>query len=340
MKNLNKLFTVILLLLCSLFLSQSNSYALVYPFNLSLSGLQEVPPNASPATGNISGTYDDISKTISFNITFTGFIGLTTAAHFHGPAAPGVNGPVLIGLTGFPLGVTNGAYGNAFVLNPTQETHLLGGLVYCNLHSNIFPGGEIRTQMILDAPLPVELSSFSSVINRNNVKLNWSTASEINNSGFDIERKNTNSIEWTKIGNVIGNGTTNEVMNYSFSDLKLHSGTYNYRLKQIDYNGNYEYFNLSNEVNIGTPSGFYVSQNYPNPFNPTTRIDYDLPEDGFVNIVLYNAVGKEVSVITNEFKPAGFHTLQINGSELSSGIYFYRITSGDFTATKKMQLIK
>ena len=340
MRNSHKLIAVSVLLLGTFFLFQTNSYALVYPFNLNLSGLQEVPPNASPATGNIMGTYDDVTNVISFTVTWSGFIGFTTAAHFHGPAGPGVNAPVIIGFTGFPVGVQNGVYGNSFVATAAQEGFFLSGLVYCNLHSTIFPGGEIRTQMIFDAPLPVELSSFASVINRNNVTLNWSTSSEINNSGFDIERKISNSAEWTKIGNVSGNGTSSEIHNYTFADLKLQSGTYNYRLKQIDYNGNFEYFNLSNEIIIGSPSDFYVSQNYPNPFNPATKIDFDIPVDGFVNITLYNLAGKEIAVLSNEFKTAGFHTVQLNASDLSSGVYFYRISSGDFSATKKMQLIK
>ena len=340
MKNSNKLIAVTVLLLGTFFLLNSNSYALVYPFNLNLSGLQEVPPNVSPATGNIVGTFDNVTKIISFTVTWSGFIGFTTAAHFHGPAAPGVNAPVIIGFTGFPVGVQNGVYANAFLVSPVNEGHLMAGMVYCNLHSTVFPGGEIRTQMILDAPLPVELASFASVINRNNVTLNWSTSSEINNSGFDIERKFLNSNEWIKIGNVTGNGTSSAIHNYSYADLKLHSGTYNYRLKQIDFNGNFEYFNLSNEVIIGSPTDFFVSQNYPNPFNPTTKIDFDIPVDGFVNITLYNLTGKEIAILSNEFKTAGFHTIQFNASDIPSGVYFYRINSGDFTSTKKMQLIK
>jgi len=340
MKKLNKLFIATILISGILCFSQQRSYALIYPFNLNLSGLQEVPPNSSPATGNIVGTYDDVAKIITFNVSWTGFVGFTTAAHFHGPAAPGVNAGVIIGFTGFPVGVQNGVYANAFPVTPAQEVMLLGGLVYCNLHSTVFPGGEIRCQMILDAPLPVELSSFASVINRNNVTLNWSTASELNNSGFDIERKLSSSNEWTKIGNVTGNGTSSEIHNYNFNDLKLQSGTFNYRLKQIDFNGNYEYFNLSNEVVIGTPSAFFVSQNYPNPFNPSTKIDFDIPNEGIVKISLFDLTGKEIGIITNEFKTAGYHTVSFNAGYLPSGVYFYRINADNFVSTKKMQLIK
>ena len=188
-------------------------------------------------------------------------------------------------------------------------------------------------------PLPVELASFAASTNRNNVTLNWSTAKEINNSGFDIERKAVNSTDWTRAGNVAGNGTTNETRSYTFTE-RISTGNYNYRLKQIDFNGNFEYFNLSNEVEVGVPSKFDMSQNYPNPFNPTTKINYDLPVDGKVSIVLYDISGREVAKLVNEVKTAGYYTVQFNASNLSSGMYFYRISANDFSSTKKMVLIK
>lgn len=189
-----------------------------------------------------------------------------------------------------------------------------------------------------DAPLPVELSSFTSIINRRDVTLNWITASETNNSGFEIERS-SNGV-WTKIGNVNGNGTVSTPVNYSFTDRNLNSGSYNYRLKQIDFNGNFEYFNLNNEVNIGIPVKYDISQNYPNPFNPSTKINYDLPVDGKVSLKLFDMSGKEVATLVNEVKTAGYYTVSFNAMNLSSGVYFYRLNAGDFSATKKMMLIK
>ncbi len=187
--------------------------------------------------------------------------------------------------------------------------------------------------------LPVELASFASIITNNNVTLNWSTASETNNSGFDIERSITNG-QWSVVGNVVGNGTTTSPKNYSFTDRNLNSGIYNYRLKQIDYNGNFEYFNLSNEVIVGVPRSFELSQNYPNPFNPSTKIDFQLTIDGNVNISVYDNSGKEVMTIVNEFKTAGYYSVNLNASSLSSGVYFYKITSDNFSSVKKMMLIK
>ncbi|HMR40868.1 MAG TPA: T9SS type A sorting domain-containing protein [Ignavibacteria bacterium] len=196
--------------------------------------------------------------------------------------------------------------------------------------------------------LPVELASFTSSIDQRDVKLNWTTAQEINNSGFEIERsevKGQTSNEWSKIGFVEGNGTVSLAKDYSFTDQGLNSGKYNYRLKQIDYNGNYEYFNLNNEVVISLPEEFRLSQNYPNPFNPTTKINYELPLNGNVNITLFDMTGREVSVLVNESQQqAGFYTIQFNASNLSSGTYFYKIVvNGDskqFLQTKKMTIIK
>lgn len=187
-------------------------------------------------------------------------------------------------------------------------------------------------------PLPIELTSFTSSINERNVSLNWSTTSETNNAGFEIQR--SSSEIWTRIGNLTGNGTTSSSCNYSFTDRNLETGIYNYRLKQIDFNGNFQYYYLENEVVIGTPDKFYLSQNYPNPFNPTTKIDYDLPHDGLVRIILYDISGREVYTLVNGTKPAGYYTLEFNANNLSSGIYFYRIIAGEFISAKRMALLK
>ncbi|HEX2788359.1 MAG TPA: T9SS type A sorting domain-containing protein [Ignavibacteria bacterium] len=193
--------------------------------------------------------------------------------------------------------------------------------------------------------LPVELASFTSNINRNNVNLNWATASEINNAGFDIERKPAGSEVWNKIGNVVGSGNSTQPKNYSFNDRGLNTGKYNYRLKQIDYNGNFKYFTLSGEVIVGVPNEYRLSQNYPNPFNPTTKIDYDLPFDSKVGIRIYDMLGREVAVLVNDQMKAGYYTVQMNAINFASGTYFFRIIAQgangkEFVMTKKMQLIK
>ncbi|HMN39264.1 MAG TPA: CHRD domain-containing protein [Phycisphaerales bacterium] len=121
--------------------------ATVWTINDNLSGLQEVPSNASPAFGTVTGTYDDATNSLAYNVIFSGFVGTTTAAHFHGPAAPGVNAGVQIALLGLPVGVTSGSLGDTIALTAVQESDLLNGLWYMNIHSSAFPGGEIRGQI-------------------------------------------------------------------------------------------------------------------------------------------------------------------------------------------------
>ncbi len=311
----------------------------IYEIYETLSGLEEVPPNASPGTGNLRGTYDDNTNTIVFLVYWQNFTAGTTAAHFHGPALPGVNAGVQIGFTGFPTAVTSGSYGNIFVLTAAQETQLLNGLWYVNIHSSQFPGGEIRSQLNPDIVLPVELASFVSVISGNDVTLNWSTSSEINNSGFDIERSSSPEV-WEKIGFINGAGNSNESQSYSYTDKGLNAGVYNYRLKQIDFNGNFEYYNLSNEVVIGVPNAFELSQNYPNPFNPETKIDYSVPVNENVKLNLYDMSGKLVRTLVNEFRSAGYYSYRLNASDLSSGIYIYKLESGSVSISKKLMLVK
>lgn len=199
----------------------------------------------------------------------------------------------------------------------------------------------------IDFPLPVELTSFLSTISGSNVTLNWSTSTEVNNSGFDIERRvagiETQNI-WVKIGFVSGNGNSTELRNYQFADNGLNQGKYNYRLKQIDFNGNFNYYNLSNEVIVGNPEKFNLSQNYPNPFNPSTKINFDIPNDGFVSLKVYDMTGREVANLVNEFKTSGYYTVNFNASNLSTGVYLYRISADangkSFSSEKRMVLIK
>jgi hypothetical protein len=197
---------------------------------------------------------------------------------------------------------------------------------------------------IPDAPLPVQLASFTgNVLNKRDIKLTWKTSQEFNNHGFDVERKAASG-QWSKVAFVNGKGNSNVTVTYNYEDLKLNTGKYSYRLKQIDNNGNFEYFELNTSIEVGVPTKFDISQNYPNPFNPTTKIDFDLPYDSKVNIVLYDISGREVKTLVNETRTAGYHTLQFNASDLSSGTYFYRIMTksagADFVTTKKMMLVK
>lgn len=212
------------------------------------------------------------------------------------------------------------------------------GVVFSNVVTNFSPFAIASTD---NQQLPVELSSFTSLADKNNVTLSWTTETEINNSGYDVERKLSSDTSWKKINFVQGAGNSHSAKTYKYEDRNLATGKYNYRLKQVDYNGNYTYYNLQNEISVGIPAKFNISQNYPNPFNPSTKISFEIPKDSKVSIQLFDMTGRLVgTLLNNENYQAGYYTVQFNGAELASGTYFYRISAGEFTATKKMQLIK
>jgi hypothetical protein len=190
-----------------------------------------------------------------------------------------------------------------------------------------------------DNPLPVNLFSFTYNVNRKDVVLKWITSSEQNNAGFNVERK-TFTDSWADIGFVKGTGTANTPTNYSFEDKNLQTGKYNYRLKQIDNNGNYLYFDLYGMVEVSMPMKFTLSQNYPNPFNPVTKIQYELPKSGYVKLIIFDLLGREMETIVNEKQTAGTYEATFNASQYSSGIYFYRLITDGFSDTKRMVLIK
>jgi len=204
----------------------------------------------------------------------------------------------------------------------------------------------------LTSALPVVIASFGGSSSVRDVTLNWTTSREMNNSGFTIERRILTSLTtssysaWQQLASLPGHGNTNEPVNYTYTDKKLNVGTYQYRLKQTDYNGNSEYFTLNNPENvvIGKPGNADVSQNYPNPSNPKSKIDYQIPFDGKVSIKVYDVVGKEVVTLVDADLTAGYYTAEFDGTNLASGIYIYRIlaeTPGQkFAATKKMVLLK
>jgi photosystem II stability/assembly factor-like uncharacterized protein len=186
--------------------------------------------------------------------------------------------------------------------------------------------------------LPVELISFTAVLYDNKVTLNWKTATEANNYGFDIERSSDKE-DWIQLGFVEGIGTSESPVSYTFIDNNLYSSSgFYYRLKQTDNNGKFEYSSVL-KVDV-VPKEYSLSQNYPNPFNPSTKIRYQIPNQSKVVIKLYDILGGEVTTLLNEEKEPGLYELQIDGQNLSSGTYIYRITAGSFVDTKKMILLR
>jgi photosystem II stability/assembly factor-like uncharacterized protein len=211
-------------------------------------------------------------------------------------------------------------------------------------HNFIFAGSINAWKRSLELPLPVELSSFHSTIFENNVLLKWTTISETNNSGFEIQRAKSETqvpILWVKIGFVNGSGTSNSSHNYELTDKNVRAGRYIYRLKQIDYDGNFEYHYLSGEVEIFLPQQNNLSQNYPNPFNPNTVVNFDLKYSGFVKINIYSTDGKQILSLVNKMIDQGSYSLNIDGNGLSSGLYFYSLNvDGMDVQVKRMILLK
>jgi hypothetical protein len=212
-----------------------------------------------------------------------------------------------------------------------EDTRNDGGGIYAQ---NINPNGVLGNVVV-----PVELTSFTGVQDGNKVTLHWETATELNNHGFEVERAFLNKENWSNIGFVKGNGTSTNPHSYTFTDDNLSAGTYSYRLKQIDDNGTSKYINLAETFNV-QPADYELSQNYPNPFNPSTIIKYSIAEKNQVTIRIYNVLGSEVATLVNEVKPAGSYEVSFNAAGLSSGVYYYTISAGKYTAAKKMILIK
>jgi agmatine/peptidylarginine deiminase len=202
------------------------------------------------------------------------------------------------------------------------------------------PNGYFTT--IADVAVPVELINLRIFTHGNSVTINWQTITETNNYGFEIERKNLNqnlsSNEWEMLGFIEGKGTSAIASSYEFKDVVQTGGNYQYRLKQIDYNGQFTIYSLS-EVDI-IPFEFNLYQNYPNPFNPTTTISFQIPNEEFVSLKIYDILGNEVQTLLNKLVKPGIHNIQFEAASLASGIYFYTLKTKENFNSKKMILTK
>lgn len=186
-------------------------------------------------------------------------------------------------------------------------------------------------------PLPVELTSFSANVVDSKVHINWITATETNNRGFEIQRMTDGN--WLSIGFKEGRGTTSEATEYLFVDNSdLNPGKISYRLKQVDFDGRFSYSKVA-EVELA-PAEFVLNQNYPNPFNPSTVISYQLPSACYVSLRVFDMLGNEVAVLVSEEQQAGYHTSEFEASNIATGVYFYQIKAGDFVSMKKLIFMK
>ena len=201
-----------------------------------------------------------------------------------------------------------------------------------------------KDEYTLDKALPVELTMFNAhLISNSTVHLNWSTSTEVNNYGFDVERS-SNINNWQRIGFVSGSGNSNSPKNYSFIDNPIGGTLFNYRLKQIDVGGTFKYYDAIS-INLGVSDEPQLLQNSPNPFNPSTSIKFYIPATSNVSIKIYDILGREIKTLINEQTTAGYHIVYWNGKDskgenVASGVYLYRLTADSFSETKKMNLLK
>jgi hypothetical protein len=240
---------------------------------------------------------------------------------------------------------------NFTILNSTALTNLTIGtgsltIGLFSTHNNEDFSGLIIPQTmsapvnIVNAPLPVELSTFTAKFrDKDKVDLNWVTKTEVQNYGFYVERS-INEGEWNSLTFIEGHGNSNSPKEYSYSDKDLFAGgsKFQYRLKQVDTDGQFEYSDVV-EVEI-MPTKFELSQNYPNPFNPSTTIQFSLPKETKLKINIFNMIGQLVRTLADGNYDAGYHKVTLNAADLPSGAYVYRIESPDFVQVKKMVLIK
>lgn len=299
-------------------------------FKVSTSGGAARPgiPQADLISGewiNVVGVYDGSNAMIYLNGVKKGTLPLTGTVVAGQVAILGRNG------TAAPIAYLLGQIDNVAVYNKAlSQTEI--DYMYRNY--------KMPAQ---SAPVPVELTAFTAVSVKNKNILSWQTASEKNNSGFEIQRS-ADKVKFEKIGFVAGKGTTTEKQNYSFTDVTPLSGVNFYRLKQVDFDGTVNYTNTVEAV-AALPTTFALSQNYPNPFNPVTNISYQVPAKTHITLTVFNSVGQKIKTLTDEVKEAGYYNITWDGKDsrntgVAAGIYFYRIQGGDFISTKKMIYLK
>jgi sugar lactone lactonase YvrE len=199
-------------------------------------------------------------------------------------------------------------------------------------------------------PLPIQLSSFGASASGDGVRLTWTTMSEVNNYGFEIQRSPAAAVkQWSRAGFVAGYGTSTTAHSYSFVDTAA-SGSSSYRLKQIDLDGESRF---SDPIDVNSvagaasqkpnPKAFLLTQNYPNPFNPSTQIEYDLPNAGEVSLIVYDILGREITTLANGFHEAGIYTARWDASAQASGVYIARVKvsggGGSTVFTRNIKLV-
>lgn len=274
--------------------------------------------NPGTSTVTVNGSS---AQTLTGNITFYNLeINTSDTVSFSGNVTVGNH--VTIG----EGAVVNVPEGSSFIVEGTMDNH------------GTFTGaGTIATP----ETLPVQLTSLSGTVANNDVRLGWSTASEVNNYGFAVERQDLGASDWTQVGFVPGSGTSSSPREYAFTDPKPAPGRYSYRIKQIDYDGSFAYYG-GVEIEVGgTGKALSLHPNYPNPFNPSTNIEFSVPERGKATVKVYDIQGREVAVLFDGEAEAGrIYRLTFDASRLASGTYIYDAQFGGQRIVRKMNFMK
>jgi len=288
-------------------------------------------PGTLVATGSNAIRYLGVVDSSEYVATFTYGTGNQNARILSIPNGNPTNA-VLYAVTP-PLGANSNANGTGDV-DFQVDTNLTVNVFVLATNNGL---GAYKSTTII----PVELSTFAANVVDGEVVVTWSTASELNNSGFELER--LLDADWQKVAFIQGKGTTTEQSDYSYVDkfrFESYQGAVQYRLKQIDFDGTVSYSHvISVDVDF-TPREFALFQNYPNPFNPATSIQYALATDEFVSLKVYDMIGNEVATLVSEQQSAGSYDVNFNASNLSSGLYIYSITAGKFNQVRTMMLLK
>ena len=304
--------------------------------------------NSAPLANTMPGTLAWVSSVRHYTISESGSGSAFTAGSvkiYYGPddlVSDITNLKIAQGPVGGGTWVDLGGTGTASLIGNITSTN------FTDLTNTIFT---LANAMGGSNALPVELSSFTSIVNGKNVNLNWETKTEHNSNSFVIQitknDDNVTNLNWVPVQSVKATFSSNAPKQYSYIDKNLQAGKYQYRLKMIDNDGSFEYSKVL-ETEIALPKDFELSQNYPNPFNPTTKINYNLPNDSRVTLEVYNLIGERVAQIVNEQQSTGYYVVNFGSSSIkniTSGIYIYKLTVVDntgknFSSVKKMMLLK
>lgn len=220
-------------------------------------------------------------------------------------------------------------------------------VVFKDDESTIVSAGTLNN--LNSSPLPIQLASFTAaIVQAGQVKLTWSTLTETNNYGFEVQKASDSAKTFESIPNsfIAGNGTTTQPHEYTYTDVTAGDGTAFYRLKQTDLDGTVHYSESVQPTGVtgvagrSLPTEFALEQNYPNPFNPSTVIEFAVPREARVRLDVYNLLGQKVATLVDENLTAGYYTRQFNGTGIASGLYFYRLSTNDVSFLKKMMLVK